>query len=208
MAKVGVTILDADYGSLQAEVDKVDNADSIHFDIMDGHFVDNISFGVKVVVDVKTKLKKVVHLMVENPEKYVDRFIEAGADEIILHLESSEILDELIERIKKRKLKVGLAINPETKIHWLRYYFDKVDRILIMAVEPGFGGQEFNYQMLDRITEIRDESSISIAVDGGMNEKTAKLCVLAGADVIVSGTFIYKNKDYAPHEAVEVLKKI
>jgi ribulose-phosphate 3-epimerase len=206
MAKVGVTILDADFGSLQRQVDLVDNADSIHFDIMDGHFVKNISFGPHVVECIKTKLKKVVHLMVENPENYVDRFIEAGADEIILHLESTEVMDELIERIQKKKVKVGIAISPDTKIHWLRYYFDKVDRILIMTVEPGLGGQEFMYTMLDKITEIRDESSVSIAVDGGMNEKTAKMCVLAGADVIVSGTYIYRNKD--PRAAVEVLKKI
>jgi ribulose-phosphate 3-epimerase len=208
MAKVGVTILDADFGNLQSEVDKADNADFIHFDVMDGHFVDNLTFGPKVVSDIKTKLKKVVHLMIEQPERYVDRFIEAGADEIILHLESTEVLDELIERIKKRKLKVGLAVNPETKIHWLRYYFDKVDRILIMTAEPGYGGQPFMYEMLDKITEIRDECDVSIAVDCGINEETAKLCVLAGADVIVSGTFIYKNKDHTPKEAVEILKKI
>jgi len=206
MAKVGVTILDADFGNLQAEVDKVENADFIHFDIMDGHFVDNLSFGPHVVECIKTKLKKVVHLMVEQPERYVERFIAAGADEIILHLESTEMLDELIDKIHKKKVKVGLAINPETKIHWLRYYFDKVERILVMTVEPGLGGQPFMYEMLDKITEIRDESRISIAVDGGMDEKTAKMCVLAGADVIVSGSFVFGSPD--THKAVEVLKKL
>lgn len=206
MAKVGVSILDADFSRLQEQVDSVSNADALHFDIMDGHFVPNLSFGPKLVSDLKTKLKKVVHLMVEQPEKYVDRFIEAGADEIILHLESTEQMDELIDKIHKKKLKVGIAISPETKIHWLRYYFDKVDRILVMTVEPGFGGQEFMYTMLDKITEIRDESPVSIAVDGGLDEKTAKMCVLAGADTVMVGSAIWNSKD--PKAAVEVLKKI
>jgi ribulose-phosphate 3-epimerase len=206
MAKVGVTILDADFANLQAQVDKVDNADFLHLDIMDGHFVNNLSFGPHVMECLKTKLKKVVHLMVEKPEDYVDRFIEAGADEIILQLESTEVLDELIERIHKKKLKVGIAVNPETKIHWLRYYFDKVERILIMTAEPGFGGQAFMYEMLDKISEIRDESGVSIAVDCGIDDKTGKLCVLAGADVLIAGTYIWKSPD--AHEAVEILKKI
>jgi len=206
MAKVGVSILDADFSRLQEQLDSVQNADFIHFDVMDGRFVNNISFGPKLVADAKTKLKKVVHLMIEQPERYIDRFIEAGADEIILHLESTEMMDELIEKIKKKKLKVGIAISPDTKIHWLRYYFDKVDRILIMTVEPGFGGQEFMYTMLDKISDIREESAVSIAVDGGLDEKTAKMCVLAGADVIVCGNFIWKSKD--PKAAVELLKKI
>jgi ribulose-phosphate 3-epimerase len=206
MTKVGVSILDADFSRLQEQLDSVQNADFIHFDVMDGRFVNNLSFGPKIVADVKTKLKKVVHLMIEQPERYIDRFIEAGADEIILHLESTEMMDELIEKIRKKKLKVGIAISPDTKIHWLRYYFDKVDRILIMTVEPGFGGQEFIYTMLDKISDIREESSVSIAVDGGLDEKTAKMCVLAGADVIVCGNFIWKSKD--PKAAVELLKKI
>lgn len=206
MAKVGVSILDADFSMLQQKLDIVSNADALHFDIMDGQFVPNISFGPKVVSDIRTKLKKVVHLMIAQPERYVDRFIEAGADEIILHLESTEQMDELIDKIHKKKLKVGIAISPETKIHWLRYYFDKVDTILVMTVEPGFGGQSFMYTMLDKITDIRDESSVSIAVDGGLDEKTAKMCVLAGADVIVAGSYIWKSKD--PKATVEVLKKI
>lgn len=206
MAKVGVSILDADFSRLQEQVDLVQNADSIHFDVMDGHFVNNLSFGPKIVADVKTKLKKVVHLMIEQPERYVDRFIEAGADEIIIHLESTEMMDELIDKIKKKKLKVGIAISPATKIHWLRYYFDKVDQILVMTEESGFGGQEFMYTMLDKISDIRDECGVSIAVDGGLDDKTAKMCVLAGADTLSVGNYIWRSPD--PKAAVEILKDI
>jgi ribulose-phosphate 3-epimerase len=206
MAKVSVSILNADFSCLQEEIKKIDNADAIHFDIMDGHFVDNLSFGPKVVSDLKTKLKKVVHLMVENPENYVDQFLDAGADEIIFHLESSHDIEQAINKIAEKKIKIGIAINPDTKLHWLRYYLEKVDQVLIMTVNPGHGGQEFIYTMLDKIDEIRQESSISIAVDGGINPETGKLCVLAGADVLVSGSYIFKSKN--PKGAVEILKKL
>jgi ribulose-phosphate 3-epimerase len=206
MAKVAVTFLNADFGHLQEQIDKVSNADEIHFDIMDGHFVPNISYGWKLMSDIKTNLKKVVHLMIENPEKYLDRFIDAGAQMIIVHLEACENLDSIINYLRERKIEVGIAINPDTKIHWIRYYLDKVDMILIMTANPGFGGQPFQYNMLDKIDELRQESSISIGVDCGINNETGKLCVLAGADVLISGTYVFGSKD--PRETVEILKKL
>ncbi len=206
MAKVGVSILDANFNNLQKEVDKVSNADFLHFDVMDGHFVPNISFGAKIVKDIETKLKKDVHLMIENPEKHVDSFIEAGADLITVHLEACQDLDNLINHIKKKGVKVGISINPETRPYWLRYYADKIDLILVMSVNPGFGGQTFIYNTLEKIEEIREWSKIDIAVDGGINDKTGKLCVLAGANILASGSFIFKHN--SPREAVEILKKL
>lgn len=205
MVKVGVSILNADFKNLQKEVSKVDNADFLHFDIMDGHFVPNISFGAKIVADIDTKLKKVVHLMIENPDKYLDSFLDAGADRIIVHLETCNELDSIVKTIKKKNVKVGIALNPATKLHWIRYYLDKVDMFLVMTVNPGFGGQGFIYPMLDKIDELRQLTKIDIAVDGGINQKTAKLCALAGANILVSGSFIFKHNN--PREAVEILKR-
>ena len=207
MAKVAVSILDADFKSLQKEVDKISNADFLHFDVMDGHFVPNISFGAKIVKDIKTKLVKDVHLMIENPEKYVDDFIKAGADIITVHIETTKEMDNLIKQIKKKGVKVGISINPDTKPYWLRYYVDKIDLVLVMSVYPGFGGQSFMYNSLEKIEEIREfNKKVDIAVDGGINDKTGKLCVLAGANILASGSFIFRHN--SPRQAIEILKKI
>ena len=185
---------------------QVSNADFLHYDIMDGSFVPNISFGAGLVESIKTKLKKDVHLMIDSPRKHVDHFIKAGADRITIHIETDSDLDELIAHLKKKKVKIGLSIKPETKPFWLRYYADKVDLILVMTVEPGKGGQKFNYKMLDKISEIREWFKGDIAVDGGINHETAKMCVLAGANILVTGTYVYSSKD--PKETIEELKKI
>lgn len=206
MAKVSVSILDADFKNLQKEVDKVSTADFLHYDIMDGSFVPNISFGADLVKAIDTKLKKDVHLMIENPQKHVDHFIKAGADRITFHIEAEIDHDALISHLMKKKVKVGLSIKPSTKPFWLRYYADKIDMILVMTVEPGFGGQKFDYNMLSKISEIREWFKGDIAVDGGINEETGKMCVLAGANILVSGTFIYDSKD--SRNAIEFLKKI
>ncbi|MFH1399542.1 MAG: ribulose-phosphate 3-epimerase [Candidatus Woesearchaeota archaeon] len=201
-----MSILDANFGNLQAEVDKVANADFLHFDIMDGHFVPNLSFGPQVVKEIQTKLPKVVHLMISNPEDHWEKFANAGASMIIMHLESSHELEETITKIKNKKIKVGLAVSPQTQLHWLPFYLDKVDQILLMTVQPGVGGQKFLYEILPKIDELRQMTSLSIAVDGGINAETGKLCMLAGADILGGGSFIFKSKD--PTKQVEILKKI
>lgn len=207
MAKVGVTILDADYGHMQNEVDRIANADFLHLDVTDGHFVPNLTFGPKMVKDIKTKLKKNVHLMIENPIKFVDQFIEAGADLIIVHLEASKDLDSIIKHLRKKKVKIGVSLKAETRPFWLRYYLDKIDLVLVMSIPTGFGGQKFMYSSLEKIEEIREYNrEIDIAVDGGINPKTGKLCVLAGANILVSGSFIYKHN--SPKQAIEILKKL
>jgi len=207
MVKVGVTILNADYGNMQSEVDKVSNADFLHLDVTDGHFVPSLSFGPKMVKDLKTKLKKNVHLMIENPELFVDSFIDAGADMVIVHLEACQDLDALIKHVKKRKVRIGLSIKAETKPYWLRYYLEAVDLILVMCIPAGFGGQKFMYSSLEKIEEIRQmNKKIDIAVDGGINKETGKLCALAGADILVSGTFVFASKD--PKKAVDILKSL
>lgn len=206
MAKVSVSILDADFKNLQKEVDKVSTADFLHFDIMDGSFVPNISFGADLVKAIDTKLKKDVHLMIDNPQKHVDHFIKAGADRITFHIEAEIDHDALISHLKKKKVKVGMSIKPATKPFWLRYYADKIDMILVMTVEPGFGGQKFDYNMLSKISEIREWFKGDIAVDGGINPETGKMCVLAGANILVSGTCIYESED--PAKTIGILKKI
>lgn len=206
MAKVEVSILDADFANLQKEVDKVASADFLHFDVMDGHFVPNISFGAKTVKDIKTKLKKHVHLMIEEPEKHAKHFVKAGADMIAVHLEASKDLEPLINFLKKKKVKVGISLNPDTKAYWLRYYVDKVDLVLVMSVHPGFGGQKFIYDTLHKIDEIREFYKGDIAVDGAINEQTGKLCVLAGANILVSGSYVYNHN--SPKQAIEILRKL
>ncbi len=204
MIKVGVSVLDANFGFLQKEIDKINNADFLHFDIMDGHFVPSLTFGEKLVRDIDTDMEKVVHLMTENPEKHIDGFLDC-ADSIILHLETCENMDQLIKKIRK-KAKVGIALNPETKLHWIRYYLDKIDSVLIMSVNPGYSGQEFMYKVLDKIDELREMTDISICVDGGINLETGKLCALAGADALVSSSYVLRNK--SPKKAVESLRNV
>lgn len=201
-----MSVLNADFGHLQKEVDKVSNADFLHFDIMDGHFVPNISFGASVVKDIKTDLKKVVHLMIDNPENYVDSFVKAGADQIIVHIELGEVVEKVIKKIKRNKIKIGIALNPRTKLHWLRYYLDDIDSVLIMSVKPGFGGQKFDHNVLPKIDELRQMFDKDICVDGGINEKTGRMCTLAGASSLLSGTCVFGSKD--PMKTVEKLRKI
>jgi ribulose-phosphate 3-epimerase len=206
MVKVGVSILDANFGFLQDEIEKVNNADFVHFDIMDGHFVPNLTYGTKLVRDIETPMQKVVHLMIENPEKYVEDFIKGGADSIILHLESCNDMDVVIEKIRANGAKVGIALNPETKLHWIRYYLDKIDSILVMSINPGFSGQEFIYESLSKIDELRQITDMQICVDGGINMKTGKLCVLAGADALVSSSFVFRHN--SPRDAIENLRNV
>lgn len=202
MIKIAPSLLAADVSSLGEEVKLLQKAgaDMLHFDVMDGHFVPNLTFGPHILKGLKklTNLPFDVHLMVDNPEEVVPWFIEAGADSITFHLEACPQPLELIEFIHRQGKKAGLSTKPGTPVELLRDYGKFVERILVMGVEPGFGGQPFLAQTGHRIAQIkRFSGDFRVAVDGGINFETAKLCIDAGADILVAGTAVFKNGTYA-----------
>lgn len=199
---ISPSILSADFANLERDIKKVENlVPWLHIDVMDGHFVPNISIGVPVVKSIRpiTELFLDTHLMIENPIKYVKAFCEAGSDLITFHFEATkENTSETIKEIRKFNKKVGLSIKPKTKVEEIKEYIDLVDLILVMTVEPGFGGQEFMEDCACKIKEIKEISKnkdLIIQVDGGINDKTAKICKNLGANSLVAGSYIYKNKD-------------
>ena len=210
MVKISPSILSADFSILKEEIQKLDEADYIHIDVMDGNFVPNLTFGPKLVKDIRKYTDKVfdVHLMVNNPENYVDSMAEAGADIITIHYESCIHVDRVITRIKDKGLKAGLTLVPSTNENVLQYLLDKLDLILVMSVNPGFGGQKFLYSQLDKIRNIKKmigNRNIEIEVDGGINEETYKQVIEAGADVLVAGSYVFNSNDY--NEAIRKLKR-
>ena len=210
MVKISPSILSADFSILKEEIQKLDEADYIHIDVMDGNFVPNLTFGPKLIKDIRKYTDKVfdVHLMVNNPENYIDSMAEAGADIITIHYESCIHVDRVITRIKDKGLKAGLTLVPSTNENVLQYLLDKLDLILVMSVNPGFGGQKFLYSQLDKIRNIKKmigNRNIEIEVDGGINEETYKQVVEAGADVLVAGSYVFNSNDY--NEAIRKLKR-
>lgn len=204
MIKISPSILSADFSNLEKEVTALEDAgaDMIHIDVMDGHFVPNLTFGPPVIKALRkhTKLPFDVHLMIETPEKYIKDYVEAGADIITIHPEATIHLDRTINEIKKYGAKAGISLLPTTSITPLEYTIDNIDLILVMTVNPGFGGQKFINNQLMKIEIIASiiedtNTNIMLAVDGGINDKTAKLCIDAGADMLISGSFIF-NGDY------------
>ncbi len=198
---VSASILSADFLHLKDDVEKVkeSGADMLHFDVMDGIFVNNISFGLPVleVVNKCTDICLDVHLMIQSPLKYIQRFADAGADIITFHLEASDDADEVINAIRKSGKKVGLSIKPNTPFEDAIAYMDKIDMLLIMTVEPGFGGQSYIEAMNDKIKSAKDyitanNLDVTIQVDGGINEKTAVSAVGAGANILVAGSYLFK----------------
>lgn len=211
--KTAPSLLSADFKNLSQELTKCEQAgtDYIHFDVMDGVFVPNISFGSPVLKSVKngTLLPFDVHLMITNPLKYVDDFADAGADIITFHYESDCDCDEVINAIHKKGKKAGLAIKPATPVSKILQYIEKVDMVLVMTVEPGFGGQSFMESTVEKIKELyriaQDKNpDINIEVDGGINSETAKIAVDAGADILVAGSYLFGAEDMK--KAVESLK--
>lgn len=198
---VAPSILSADFSCLSDEIKKVENfgADWIHVDVMDGHFVPNLTIGACVVRDIRktTKLPLDVHLMIENPEKYVDDFIKAGSDIITFHIEAVKNPLQLINKIKENGIKAGVSIKPKTKVEDLKDIINLVDLVLVMTVEPGFGGQKFMSDCAEKIKEIRKiaSKSLIVEVDGGINEETAKICKRYGANALVAGNYIYKSEN-------------
>lgn len=209
---VSPSILSADFANLERDIKRVENAgaDWIHVDVMDGHFVPNITIGAPVVKSLRpvTDLPLDVHLMIENPEKYIDDFIKAGADIITFHYEAvtPDNISNLINKIKEKGIKAGLSIKPKTSPEDILKYLPELDMLLVMTVEPGFGGQKFMQDCAEKIKIIKNHApkDLIIQVDGGINNETAKICTQFGATSLVAGNYIYKSDDIK--QAIKSLK--
>ena len=202
--KIAPSILAADYANFASELKRIEetSAEYVHIDIMDGQFVPNISFGADVVASMRKHSKLVFdcHLMVVNPERFVDAFAQAGADIMTVHAESTLHMHGALQKIKKAGMKAGVVINPGTPVSAIEPVLSLVDQVLIMTVNPGFGGQAFIPEMLEKVqkvAKIRDEKGydFDIEVDGGVDNKTIKACYQAGANVFVAGSYLFKASD-------------
>lgn len=212
MVKVAPSILSADFARLGQEIKDITDAgaDLVHLDIMDGHFVPNLTFGPALIKSIRsfTEIHFDVHLMLTNPQNFIEPFAKAGADMITIHLESDDNIQDTLSVIKKFGCKAGLSLRPKTNINKLIPFLPMIDLVLIMSVEPGFGGQSFQKEALKKIADLKDligQKPVQISVDGGVNDITAPACRLAGADILVAGNYIFKSDDYA--KAIERLKK-
>ena len=211
--KIAPSILAADYANFASELKRIEetSAEYVHIDIMDGQFVPNISFGADVVASMRKHSKLVFdcHLMVVNPERYVDAFAQAGADIMTIHAESTLHIHGALQKIKAAGMKAGVVINPGTPVSAIESVLSLVDQVLIMTVDPGFGGQAFIPEMLEKVAKVaqlRDEKGhdFDIEVDGGVDNKTIKVCYDAGANVFVAGSYLFKASDLAAQ--VETLR--
>jgi ribulose-phosphate 3-epimerase len=197
---VAPSLLAADFSKLREEIQEVESygVEYLHLDVMDGNFVPNISFGAPVISSIRKHSNLVfdVHLMVENPGRFIKDMVDAGADVITIHAEATKHLNRTIQLIKSYGKKVGVALNPSTPLDVIKYDLKDIDMVLIMTVNPGFGGQAFIEGMLQKIRDLRSiDSNIDIQVDGGINNKTSKLVKEAGANILVAGSYLFKG-DY------------
>jgi ribulose-phosphate 3-epimerase len=214
MSKIAPSILSADFSKLGEEIKEVEKAgaDYIHVDVMDGHFVPNITIGPLIVEAIRpvTNLPLDVHLMIENPDQYIDQFVDSGADIITVHYEACTHLHRTIMHIKEKGVKAGLVINPATPVELIRPILPELDLLLFMTVNPGFGGQSFIPSVLDQIKQADQwrkdmQLDLEFEVDGGINTETAAWCKEAGIDVFVAGSFIFNKTDR--QEAINQLRQ-
>jgi len=211
--KIAPSILASDFGNLAQECEKIDksNADWFHLDVMDGLFVPNISFGMPIVKSIREMTKKPldVHLMIVEPERYVDKFIEIGSDILTVHVEATSKMNNIIDKINHSGIKSGIAINPDTPISKLENYISNIDLICLMGVHAGFGGQKFIAKTFNRLEELQNlinskNSSALIEIDGGVNENNFEKLKKLGADVLVAGSYVFNSSDY--NTAIDLIK--
>ena len=213
--QISPSILSADFSQLGAEIQRLEEggADMIHVDVMDGHFVPNLTIGPPVIKALRKhcSLKFDVHLMISPVHKYIEDYANAGADIITIHPEATENIEDSIKKIKELKKKVGISLNPNSKIELIINYLDQIDLVLIMSVNPGFGGQKFMPEVLDKIKElkkIQKEKNLNydIEIDGGINFDNCKIAIEAGANILVSGTTVFKSNDGDIKKNINLLK--
>ena len=215
--QISPSILSADFSQLGAEIKRLEDggADMIHVDVMDGHFVPNLTIGPPVIKALKKhcSLRFDVHLMISPVHKYIEVYANAGADIITIHPEATDNLKESILKIKDLNKKVGVSLNPNSKIDLIKNLLDQIDLVLIMSVNPGFGGQKFMPEVLDKIKELKkiqknQNLSFDIEIDGGINFENSKVAIAAGANILVSGTTIFKSNNGDIKKNIELLKSI
>ncbi|MDC1032583.1 ribulose-phosphate 3-epimerase [Candidatus Pelagibacter sp.] len=215
--KISPSILSADFSQLGQEIKKLEEggADLIHVDVMDGHFVPNLTIGPPVIKALKKhcSIKFDVHLMISPVHKYIEAYSDAGADIITIHPEATDDLSASISKIKELKKKAGVSLNPETKVDVIKDYLEQIDLVLIMSVNPGFGGQKFMPEVLNKIKELKkiqkDKNiNFDIEIDGGINFENSKMAIAAGANILVSGTTIFKSNSGDVKKNIELLKSV
>ena len=213
--QISPSILSADFSQLGTEIKRLEEggADMIHVDVMDGHFVPNLTIGPQVIKALRkhSSLKFDVHLMISPVQKYIEAYADAGADIITIHPEATQNLGESIKKIKDLKKKVGVSLNPESKIELITEFLAQIDLVLIMSVNPGFGGQKFMPEVLDKIKQLKKiqqnkNLNFDIEIDGGINFENCKIAIDAGANILVSGTTVFKSNDGDIKKNIDLLK--